>query len=163
MPLNITIKGNAGPRLNALKEIISDLTEGIEAVGVKFRKLIKENFDAQGSPEPWTDLDLKYQAYKEKERPGAPILVFDGDLLGAATVKDAPGNISLVGPNWGRFGINIYDKDTFPAPYPLYHQQGKGVPQRKIVQLSAQDKTDLIDTTIFAFIKKQMRALYAKK
>ncbi|ALY10280.1 hypothetical protein SONNY_12 [Arthrobacter phage Sonny] len=87
----------------------------------------KRQFTQQGTPETggrWAPLSPPYARYKERKRPGRPILVFDGDLREGMTV-----------PGKGIF--ETYDKGFVVGtdlPYAHYHQKGTPtMPARPII------------------------------
>ncbi|AMM44474.1 hypothetical protein BARRETLEMON_12 [Arthrobacter phage BarretLemon] len=84
-------------------------------------------FKQQGTPETggrWAPLSPPYARWKEKRRPGRPILVFDGDL------RD-----SMTKPNTGIY--EIWDKGFVVGtalPYATFHQNGTPImPARPII------------------------------
>ncbi|QNJ59581.1 hypothetical protein SEA_KING2_11 [Arthrobacter phage King2] len=80
------------------------------------RTVNARQFKQQGTPETgrWAPLSPPYASYKDRVRPGRPILVFDGDLREGLTV-----------PGKGIF--ETYDKGFVVGTdlhYAKYHQKG---------------------------------------
>jgi hypothetical protein len=74
--------------LSRFGESIRDWSEAFEAMVEDFEETEEKLFDSEGAsefPSGWAPLNPSYARWKASVRPGAPILVFDGDLRKAAT------------------------------------------------------------------------------
>lgn len=68
--------------------------------------------------------------------PETRILVDQGNYRDAATNRNDVGNVFQFDRNSMLYGIDIsYFQGTFGSPYPLFHEQGSGVPQREVFGL----------------------------
>lgn len=73
---------------------------------------------------PWAALSPRYAAYKTRRRPGAPIMVFDGDLRDSMTTPR--GGIM---ESWDK-GFTV----GTDVPYATYHQNGTpNMPARPLI------------------------------
>lgn len=70
--------------LERFQHNLGDATEAFEAMADYQKTVVNaRQFAGLGSPEvggTWSPLSPRYAAWKAKKRPGAPLLVFDGDL-----------------------------------------------------------------------------------
>jgi hypothetical protein len=109
---------------------IEDMTPPIREFGdflVRFH--IPYQYSSLGSPAKWPPLSPKYKRYKERVRPGAPLLVFNGTMKAG-------------------FGYDVRGRgDLFirnTQEYARYHQTGtRKMPARKWLQLTEDDYTVL--------------------
>ena len=109
---------------------IEDMTPPIRQFGdflVKFH--IPYQYSTAGSPAPWPELSPKYKRYKERVRPGAPLLVFNGAMKAG-------------------FGVDVRADGTLfitnTQDYARYHQTGTvKMPARKWLQLVDEDYKEL--------------------
>ncbi|UGL61897.1 hypothetical protein SEA_EASTWEST_13 [Arthrobacter phage EastWest] len=105
-------------RLDRFAEHLQDAEPAFQAIAdYQIRVVNARQFTQQGTAEVggrWAPLSPPYARYKQKRRPGRPILVFDGDL------RD-----SLIRPGAGVY--EIWDKGFVigtAVEYAIYHQQG---------------------------------------
>lgn len=98
-----------------------------EALVISTRDRAARQVDPDGVP--WLDLSPKYQAYKDKKRPGVPILKFDFHMLG------------------DQFGYQVGDTFLDVGTNAIYGaiQQlgGRGIPAREYLGIS-DDDADLL-------------------
>jgi phage gpG-like protein len=83
----------------------------------------RHHFDTEGrhyGGPGWASLKPAYKAWKEKRRPGRPILVFDGDLRDAAAPTTARG-FDIYRVNNKRMEVGVSYALT---PHAKYHQEG---------------------------------------
>ena len=117
-------------------EDVEDASEAFREIAKDFReKLMPAQFNTQGSHggSGWPPLSPNYAAWKAKNYPGAPILVRSG-LLRESLEKNNAYSIVDIQPKSMNIGSRVN--------YAIFHQQGtRKLPQRKIIQLSEEDKT----------------------
>ena len=106
---------------------LGDATPAFEAMAQYQKKTVNaRQFKEQGSVETgkWSPLSPPYARWKERVRPGRPILVFDGDLKRDMTT---PGQgVYDVWRSGMRVGTDI--------DYAIYHQNGTpGMPARPLI------------------------------
>jgi len=84
---------------------------------------------------PWAALSPRYAEQKARARPGAPILVYDGDLRDSMTTPTG----GIYEPHDRGFTVGT------DVPYAGYHQRGDGLPARPMVgPLSREDNRRLV-------------------
>lgn len=108
----------ADSRLKGLDLGSRDLTLGFYSVQGELQRQEAEQFASEGAygSGGWPPLSEDYRLWKERKRPGVPILQFDGDLYRSLTQDSAPGAIREITPLSLTFGTSI--------PYAKYHQEG---------------------------------------
>lgn len=114
-------------------KLASDLSEPLADIGDKLLQAVGDQFATEGAHglgRRWQPLSQAYAAWKEQHYPGRPILVRTGDMRSAALSKGA----LSVSPRRLTYEVD--------SEYAIYHQEGRGVPQRKIVALSNADRRD---------------------
>lgn len=109
---------------------LRDMSEPLSRIGRDLQREVGLQFQTEGaqSGDPWQQLDTAYEAWKDEHAPagaGLPMLVFSGDMRGAALNPDA------VTVTEDRL---VYEIDDEKA---IWHQEGRGVvPARKLVDLN---------------------------
>jgi phage gpG-like protein len=105
-------------RLDRFADQLHDAEPAFEAMArYQVTVVNKRQFTQQGTAETggrWSALSPAYKAYKERRRPGRPILVFDGDLRDSMTL-----------PNNGVY--EVWHKGFVvgtAVDYAIYHQKG---------------------------------------
>lgn len=84
---------------------------------------------------PWAALSPRYAEQKARARPGAPILVYDGDLRESMTTPTG----GIYEPHGTGFTVGT------DIAYAAYHQRGDGLPARPMVgQLQRADTRRLV-------------------
>ena len=114
------------------EERVEDATPAWDAIADRFRVIESRLFQTQGgsSGRKWSPLSPRYARWKARVRPGAPILVFDGDLRKSLTER--PFGIEVIEPGFMVIGSDV--------EYGAYHQRGEGVPRRRPVSLAEADR-----------------------
>ncbi|HCT25284.1 MAG TPA: phage virion morphogenesis protein [Stenotrophomonas sp.] len=109
-------KDTAGPALrNAAKGLRNDaLQPMLDDIGEYLLRSTRDRAARQVSPDgaPWAPLSPSYRRYKERKRPGVPMLRFDFHMLGDQLAHQVVGDTLLVGTN---------------APYGAIHQFGGAI------------------------------------
>ena len=132
--LRIENLGQARNVINALQRRFSDLRPFWRRILVPLIiSEIVEIFNTEGRG-TWPDLDPDYAARKRRERPGKGILRYDDHILEALTSTSAIGNVYVEEPQSMAWGLDpeAFGRWADGAPYPEYHEEGRGVPQRSI-------------------------------
>jgi phage gpG-like protein len=97
-----------------------------ENLANRFRRMERKQFATEGAYASggWPPLSPRYAKWKATAKPGAPILVFSGDLRKSLTERP--------------FGVEVLEHDHMVVgssiDYGLFHQRGDGVPQRRPVE-----------------------------
>jgi len=102
--------------LDRFRQNMSSMYPAFERMAEDYRvNVFGRTFKQQGlDGAPWAALSPRYAAYKARKRPGAPILVFDGDLRESMT--SPRGGITEVWDSGFTVGTDI--------DYASYHQRG---------------------------------------
>lgn len=129
----VIVGGNARPALKAaLESLKGDRAElMLRDIGEYLVTSTRERARRQVSPsgQRWQALSPAYKAYKQRKRPGKPILEFDFHMLGDMFSPHAEGTTLLVGTN---------------AVYGATHQFGRGkIPARPFLGLSDADLAEI--------------------
>ena len=137
--MHITMDFAEGERLSRLfplmETAIRDLRPVYERVADELGPAIdQEAFDPEGPG--WDELaDFTVEQRQGRIDRGEinvgarhPILQQTGDLRASLTQRNARGHVEDIGPERMTYGTDI--------PYAIAHQEGLGVPQRKILQAS---------------------------
>jgi phage gpG-like protein len=131
-----------------LTDLFDDLRPVFEKLRDKFFPLIQRRFD-QGGP-GWPALAAKTEARKANLYGGpSRILVATQSLYNSFSVGGG-GSVERIGAKEAEFGSSIY--------YGFFHQEGLGVPQRKIIDITDQDEKEFADVA-HAEIAGKIRAL----
>jgi len=115
-----------------------DLSPAFIEIQQDFFDMERERFATQ----PWTPLSPDYRRWKENFAPGLPIMVLTGALRDSLTRKTDQ-TISEIYTQKAVFGTRARSGElngrdfTAKRPYALAHQYGRGVPVRKLIELSA--------------------------
>ena len=140
--LEIT-RDTASPRLdNAIAALDGDgLQLMFDHIGEYLVRTTRERGEAQVSPDgtPFAPLSERYRRYKEKKRPGVPILRFDFHMQGDQLSHQVAGDTLYVGTNaiYGathQFGRTIELPDGRTAE----------IPARPWLGLSADDEKEVL-------------------
>lgn len=133
----VEIQGDKGLQASFVKlsDLFSDLRPIFEKLGETFFPLVQKRFD-QGGP-GWPSLSPLTEARKARLYGGASrILVATKELYNSFTIG-APGSIERIKAQEAEFGSSVF--------YGYFHQEGKGVPQRKIIDVSAAEEAELAE------------------
>jgi hypothetical protein len=109
-----------------------DLSEPFDDIADQILAMVGEQFGTEGARTGarWRPLSAAYAIWKDREFPGKPMLVREGDMREAALTKAKAVRITdqhLV--------YEIHDEKA------IYHQRGSGhLPQRKLVDLTLLDR-----------------------
>jgi phage gpG-like protein len=116
---------------NRYAEQVKDWRPAFEDIYQSFTEITRRNFASEGRPESWAALSPGYAKWKAKHYPGKPIMQRTRRLIRSLTgvgQASAQDTIKDIKPLSAEFGTMV--------PYATYHQQGRGVPRRKVVQLT---------------------------
>lgn len=137
MPTRITFRffGEAqlDRTLDRIAEDVGDVSPAWEVIADRFAAAERKQFDSEGAygSGGWAPLSEDYGAWKANVRPGAPILVFDGELRKSLTER--PFGVEVIGPDSMVIGSDV--------EYGLYHQQGTDrMPRRRPVELPENER-----------------------
>lgn len=142
MDVSIKVEGvdKAGRALSNFAVSLMDLKDSMEETGDYLTKFFAgEVFASRGRVigKPWPDLNPAYEVEKAMDFPGAPPLIRTG--LMNSSFESTPARLSV--KLWNR--VDYFD----------YHQEGRGVPQRVMMDV---DKTRI--RKVAAFIVKDIKA-----
>jgi phage gpG-like protein len=115
-------------------EGVSDFTPAFEEIAEDFLQVEAEQFASEGGyglAGRWLGLSPTYAQWKAKNFPGAKILERTGALRDSLTSTGGP-NVREITPTTLSLGTKV--------PYAIYHQQGRGVPKRKPIDLNEETK-----------------------
>jgi hypothetical protein len=119
---------------------MDDVTPALNQLMVDFQEAEVEQFSTAGQFGSGGWLELADSTVTQKRREGLDngILIRTGYLQDALTLGDAPGAIREVSNTVLVFGADV--------DYGEYHQQGRGVPQRRPFELPEQVRQDAVKT-----------------
>lgn len=121
---------------NRIDQIISDFRSIWPAVAREFYSIEAGQFEsegAKGASGKWAPLSPAYKKWKEKTRPGEPILRLDHYLVDSLTSPDAPGSVYRLEQDEMTIGTTV--------EYAVFHQRGGvGLPRRPPISLTEDDK-----------------------
>ena len=116
--------------LNRFGDTVQNLEDFFRRELPKFQGFIKEHFESEGRGE-WPPLSPAYAKWKAKAYPGQPIMRRT-DTLYRSLTNSTTESMHETTRNTFRWGTKV--------PYARYHQFGRGVPQRRVVQFSDAEK-----------------------
>mgnify|MGYP000943539208 CR=1 FL=1 len=130
--------------LSRLGDDVTDFRPVWEDIDELLRAITEEQFDTEGQGE-WEPLSPTYAAWKAVHYPGKSMLRREDRLIDSLTREtgDSVREFEALQMKWGT-----------KVPYAQYHQQGRGVPQRRVVDLTEDDK--------LAIMKELQRFVVAK-
>lgn len=135
-PILVEIQG--GKEIQAgfarLSSLFSDLSPVFEKLGEKFFPLVQKKFD-EGGP-GWPSLKKETEAKKAKALFGPSRILVATGMLYESFAMGAPGSIERIKKTEAEFGSNIF--------YGIFHQEGKGVPERKIIDVTEAQEDQLL-------------------
>lgn len=123
--------------LDRFAENVDDATPAWEVLADRFARAERRQFDTEGAygSGGWAPLSEDYGEWKANVRPGAPILVFDGELRKSLTER--PFGVEVLLP-----GSMVIGSDV---DYGLYHQQGTDrMPRRRPVELPETERREWV-------------------
>lgn len=120
-------------------------------IGEYLLRSTRERAAKQESPDgvPWVPLSAKYAAYKQKKRPGVPILKFDAHMLGDRLAYQVGDDYVQIGTNVVYGAIHQFGGTVRRASYSRVSDKaliGSGqakIPARPYLGLSEADRTEL--------------------
>lgn len=112
--------------LDRFRQNMTQAQPTMERMAVWVRTVVfAQTFENRGpAGSPWPALSPRYAGWKARVRPGAPLMVFDGDL-----------RRSMTSPRGGVFEVSAtgFEVGT-DVPYARYHQDGGGsLPRRLLI------------------------------
>lgn len=120
-----------------LADNVEDAREAWEVIADRFQRAERRQFQSQGGygSGGWDPLSPRYAAWKSRVRPGAPILVFDGDLKRSLTER--PFGVEIIEPAFMVIGSDV--------EYGAYHQHGTDrMPRRRPVELPETERREWV-------------------
>lgn len=144
MTFNLVFKVAGEEQLNRslsrFAEDVKDYSEPFHEIAADFYETERRLFDSEGGTGgagAWKKLSDNpagkgYASWKARNFPGAKILHRWENLRDSLTQMGSAWNIREVEPLRLTLGTIL--------PYAIYHQTGRGVPQRKVIDLSESDK-----------------------
>lgn len=147
-------------RFKDLGTRLDDLTEPLERVRDHLARSVADQFDDEGGHggPAWVPLNPDYERRKRAAVGDKPILEYSGAMRGALDADH--GTVELTSQRLV-FGLTTQrDQDgELIADRGRAHQTGAGVPERKWLALSEEDRRD-IDRVFVEWISAQSRALF---
>lgn len=139
MPFNLRFEvageEQIGRALLRFAEGVTDYTEPFNEIANDFLEVERRLFDSEGGTGgsgAWKPLSKNYAEWKDKHFPGAKILHRWEIMRESLTQFKANYSIRDVQKLSVTLGTEV--------PYAIYHQQGRGLPQRKAIDLNETDK-----------------------
>ena len=124
--------------LDRFRQNMTDARPTMERMAVWVRTVVfAETFEKRGpGGATWAPLSPRYADWKARVRPGAPIMVFDGDLRRSMTSRR--GGVFEVSATGFEVGTDV--------PYARYHQDGgPNLPRRPLIgDLTQGQKRELV-------------------
>jgi phage gpG-like protein len=139
--------GKAAVDLHRMGERGSDVRRVSEKVRSVYRRSEERRFDTQGQG-GWPPLAESTRARKQQQGLDPRILRATEMLYRSLTSVRARGQVDERAPSEFRFGTTL--------PYARFHETGKGVPQRKLIDLQPSERRE-IDELIEDYIAKGER------
>lgn len=136
--------GRAARDVNQLGKRASDIRPATSAIRTQFRKAEESYFDTGGHG-AWPKLADETREWKAKRGLDPRILRATSALYRSLTAARGVGQVDVRKPDELRFGTTL--------PYATFHEQGKGVPQRKPIELTSTDR-DKITKAIQSYVAK---------
>lgn len=130
-------------------EGVSDFTPAFEEIAEDFLAVEVEQFASEGGyglAGRWSGLSPTYEQWKSKHFPGAKILERTGALRDSLTGQTGA-SIREISPTTLTLGTKV--------PYAIYHQQGRGVPKRKPIDLNEETKRRWVKFIQQCLVEKQ--------
>lgn len=117
-----------------------------EVLAQRFLAIETLQFNTQGMSGSggWRPLSAAYLAEKIRHGYDPRILHRTLRLRESLTNSDAPGSIKRITPEFMEVGTDVTNDKGFP--YPAVHQQGRGVPVRKPVDLTLAERRRWVKT-----------------
>lgn len=118
-------------------ERAEDARPAWEAIADRFQRAERKQFRSEGGygSGGWSPLSPRYAAWKSRVRPGAPILVFDGDLKRSLTER--PFGVEVIEPGFMVIGSDV--------EHGQYHQHGTPrMPRRRPVELPELERREWV-------------------
>lgn len=136
--------GKAARDVDRLGQRARDIRPATSTIRTQFRTAEERLFDTGGHGQ-WPKLAEATRQLKAKRGSDPRILRATGALYRALTSAKAAGQLDVRHPTELRFGTTI--------PYATFHDLGKGVPQRKPIDLTSHDR-DRITKAIEEYVAK---------
>ena len=133
--------------LNRMITHVGDLSGAWREIADIIRQALRHQFEVEGDPD-WQPLSPAYAARKARLKPGAPILVFTGQLRSSLTSPSSPDHLQRYGPHFLEVGSTLRTPDG-NYNLGLLHQRGAPaahLPARPMLRLLDSYKTDILRT-----------------
>jgi len=128
--------------LARLTDVFTNMRSVFERLGEKFFPPIQGRID-QGIPPP---LSPATEARKAKLYGGASQILIASKTLYSSFAVGGPGSIERITNQDAEFGSSIF--------YGIFHQEGRGVPERKIIDIDGAQEAQLVEEATQASIEK---------
>lgn len=116
-----------------LSDVFSDFRTVFERLGEKFFPMVRQRID-EGIPPPLSPLT---EARKARLYGGpSQILIATRQLYESFSTGSSQA-VERIAPLSAEFGTSVF--------YAMFHQEGRGVPQRKIIDISPQQEAELAE------------------
>lgn len=121
--------------LSRFGDSVKDLSPAFREIAKNFHEIEKKQFASQGGygSGGWAPLSPTYAEWKARHYPGAPILRRTGRLL-SSLIGKTQDTIEEIGKHDLSLGTSV--------PYSIFHQKGRGVPRRPVIELTEKDKSN---------------------
>ena len=115
-----------------LSDLFSDLRPVFEKLRDKFFPLVQKKFDVSGPG--WAPLSPLTEAKKAKQYGGPSQILVATKALYNSFAVGAAGSVERIRPLEAEFGSSVF--------YGAFHQEGRGVPERKIIDVTAEQESE---------------------
>lgn len=135
---SVTVQGKTEfeRAFNRISAAAEDFTPVWDGVRDWLKSRLRHQFNAEGSVVRWQSLSPDYSEWKQIHYPGTKILERTGHLKESLTT----GNSDTI----DRETKTLFEYGTRTA-YGKYHQEGDGVPERKIFDFDERDRRDMTE------------------
>lgn len=113
-----------------LADRFQDYRKTLEKIGDETYLIVQKRFQSGAD---WPPVTRATEARKAKRHHGPSRVLVDTKALMESFAESARGNIHRVNRLEGEFGSGV--------PYGIYHQEGRGVPRRKIIDMTGRDES----------------------
>lgn len=133
-PVTVEIRGEKelASGFAQVGRLFDDLRPVFEKLRDKFFPSVQKKFDVGGPG--WKPLAQTTEAKKAKTYGGPSQILVATKALYNSFAAGAPGSIERIRAQEAEFGSSVF--------YGAFHQEGRGVPERKIIDVTPQEEAD---------------------
>ncbi len=124
-------------QLSRFGENVRDLRPFYQDTVREFSAIAEDQFNTEGGrAQKWEPLNPAYAAFKARMFPATGILHATGRLRASIVAGNTSESVKDIRPQSLRWGTTV--------PYAVKHQTGDGVPERRIIDLTREDRQDVL-------------------